>query len=231
MEEVVYPVGIHAHGARGGAGLGLVKGYLGVVAALPLPHRLFVMAEGRRPEDGLDRRGAGEANWTEQTELRRQARIFTDESGIFKNIIISYSKWDLIGVLSKYVLRSYKTRGRLDSNVAPSSGPTTSVNGTLHECKKVCPCTKALLLSGIRAWIKQGWRKRKKRGRQGFELTGQFEKGFQNLKKKNSLVCRVCRDEPIDIYIQNTLHFDQYSRLAVYLNFFFGFRPLIRTRF
>ena len=31
--------------------------------------------------------------------------------------------------------------------------------------QEVCPCTKALLLSGIRAWIKQGRRKRNKRGR------------------------------------------------------------------
>ena len=36
----------------------------------------------------------------------------------------------------------------------------------VHECKKVCPCTKALPQSGIRAWIKQGRRKRKKRGRE-----------------------------------------------------------------
>ena len=33
----------------------------------------------------------------------------------------------------------------------------------LHECKKVRPCTKALPQSGIRAWIKQGRKKRKKR--------------------------------------------------------------------
>ena len=39
----------------------------------------------------------------------------------------------------------------------------TNVIGPLHECKKVCPCTKALPNSGIRARIKQGRRKRKKR--------------------------------------------------------------------
>ena len=66
------------------------------------------------------------------------------------------------------LLRSYKkrTRGRLDRNVAPCSRPTTNVIGPLHECKKVCPCTKALPQSGIRAWIKQGRKKRKKRGRE-----------------------------------------------------------------
>ena len=50
-------------------------------------------------------------------------------------------------------------------NIAPCNRATTNVIGPLHECKKVCPCTKTLLLSGIHAWIKQGWRKRKKRGR------------------------------------------------------------------
>ena len=34
--------------------------------------------------------------------------------------------------------------------------------GSLHECKKVYLRTKALLLSGIRAWIKQFWMKKKK---------------------------------------------------------------------
>ena len=42
-----------------------------------------------------------------------------------------------------------RTRGRLDRNIAPCSRPTTNVIDPLHECKKVCPCTKALLLSGI----------------------------------------------------------------------------------
>ena len=37
-----------------------------------------------------------------------------------------------------------RTRGRPDRNMAPCSGPTTNVIGPLHECKKVCPCTKAL---------------------------------------------------------------------------------------
>ena len=59
-----------------------------------------------------------------------------------------------------------RTRVRLDRNVVPCSRPTTSVIGPLHECKKVCPCTKALPQSGIRAWIKQGRRKSKKRRRE-----------------------------------------------------------------
>ena len=57
-----------------------------------------------------------------------------------------------------------RTRGRLDRNVAPTNRHTTNVIGPLHECKKVSPCTKALPLSGIRARIKQGRRKRKDRG-------------------------------------------------------------------
>ena len=51
---------------------------------------------------------------------------------------------------------------RLVRNVAPCTRPTINVIGPLHECKKVCPCTKALPQSGIRAWIKQCQRKRKK---------------------------------------------------------------------
>ena len=31
---------------------------------------------------------------------------------------------------------------RLDRKVAPCSRPTTNVIGPLHECKKVCSCTK-----------------------------------------------------------------------------------------
>ena len=31
------------------------------------------------------------------------------------------------------------------------SKPTTTVIGPLHECKKVCPCTKTLPQTGIRA--------------------------------------------------------------------------------
>ena len=46
------------------------------------------------------------------------------------------------------------TKGRSDRNVAPSGRPTTNVIGPLHECKKVCPCTKPLPQSGIHAWIK-----------------------------------------------------------------------------
>ena len=36
--------------------------------------------------------------------------------------------------------------GRLNRNVAPCSRPTSNVIGPLHECKKVCPCTKAAAL-------------------------------------------------------------------------------------
>ena len=77
-------------------------------------------------------------------------------------------KWGLISVLSNcqgLIKDTKRTRGRLDRNVAPCSRPTTKVIGPLHECKKVCPCTKALPQSGNRAWIEQGRKKRKKRGR------------------------------------------------------------------
>ena len=60
---------------------------------------------------------------------------------------------------------------KMDRNAALCSRPTTNVIGHLHECKKVCPCTKAILLSGIRAWIKQCRTKKKKRGR----VTGKIE--------------------------------------------------------
>ena len=50
--------------------------------------------------------------------------------------------------------------------MAPCSRPTTNVIKPLHECKKVCPCTEALLHSGIRAWIKQGRRGKGRQGRQ-----------------------------------------------------------------
>ena len=43
-----------------------------------------------------------------------------------------------------------------------SLATTANVNDQLREC----PCRKALPQSGIRAWIKQGLRKRKKRGRE-----------------------------------------------------------------
>ena len=78
-------------------------------------------------------------------------------------------KWGLIGVLSNCqgpIKDTKRTRGRLDRNGAPCSRPITTVIGPLHECKKVCPCTKALPPSGSRAWIKQGRKKRKKRGRE-----------------------------------------------------------------
>ena len=60
----------------------------------------------------------------------------------------------LIGVFSNNLgpIKGTKgTRVRLDRNVAPCSRPTANVIGPLHECKKVCPCTKALPQSGIRA--------------------------------------------------------------------------------
>ena len=78
-------------------------------------------------------------------------------------------KWGLIGVLSNCqgpIKDTKRTRGRLDRNVAPCSRPITTVIGPLHECEKVCPCTKALPRSGIRAWIKQGRKKTKNRGRE-----------------------------------------------------------------
>ena len=84
-------------------------------------------------------------------------------------IIKSIIKRDLIIVLSNCqgpIKDTKRTRGRPDRNVAPCSRPITTVIGPLHECKKVCPCTKALPPSGSRAWIKQGRRKRKKRGRE-----------------------------------------------------------------
>ena len=47
---------------------------------------------------------------------------------------------------------------KLDSNEAPCSRQTTNFIGPLHECNKVCPCTKDLLISGIRqlAEVKKG---------------------------------------------------------------------------
>ena len=58
-----------------------------------------------------------------------------------------HNKWGLIGVLSNYqdsIKDTKRTRGRYDRNVAPCSRPTTNVIGPLHECKKVCICTKDL---------------------------------------------------------------------------------------
>ena len=75
-----------------------------------------------------------------------------------------------------------RTRVRLDRNVPPCSRPTTAVIDPLHECKKVCPCRKALPLSGSCAWIKQGRKKRKKRGRE----TGKTEaKGWWKERQPN----------------------------------------------
>ena len=64
---------------------------------------------------------------------------------------------------------------RLDRKVA------TNVIGPLHECKKVCPCTKAL--SGIRAWIKQARRKRKKRDRKDRAQGADGNKGSTTKQK------------------------------------------------
>ena len=79
------------------------------------------------------------------------------------------------------LLRAYKnmkrTRVRLDRNVAPCSRPTTNVIGPLHECKKVCPFTKALPQSGFREWIKQCRRKRKKRDRKEWGQEADGKKG------------------------------------------------------
>ena len=69
-------------------------------------------------------------------------------------IIIIIIKRDLISVLPNCqgpIKDTKRTRGRLDRNVAPCSRPITTVIGPLHECKKVCPCTKALPPSGSRA--------------------------------------------------------------------------------
>ena len=63
-----------------------------------------------------------------------------------------------------------------------------NVIGPLHECKKVCPCTKALSQSAIRAWIKQGWRKRKKRGRKDRGQEADGKKGSPPPKKKNKII-------------------------------------------
>ena len=65
----------------------------------------------------------------------------------------NFYKWGLKGVLSNYECprKAKRTRGRLDKNAAPCSRPTTNVISPLHECKKVCPCTKSIPPSGIRA--------------------------------------------------------------------------------
>ena len=71
-----------------------------------------------------------------------------------KNLPRDDCKWGLKGVLSNCqgpIKDTKRTRGRLDRNVAPCSRPITTVIGPLHECKKVCPCTKALPPSGSRA--------------------------------------------------------------------------------
>ena len=64
------------------------------------------------------------------------------------------------------LLRSYKRHEENKRNIGQErsscSRPTSNVIGPLHECKKVCPCTKALSQSGICEWIKQSRRKIKR---------------------------------------------------------------------
>ena len=45
--------------------------------------------------------------------------------------------------------------------------------------------------------------------------------------EKNPLVCRACDTNPMTY---SRLQFDQYSRLSIRLNIFFGFRPLVQKR-
>ena len=78
---------------------------------------------------------------------------------------------------------SYKNTKIMDRNVAPCSRPTSNVIGPFHEWKKGCPYTKALLLSGIRAWIKQGQRKRKKRDRKDRGKEADGKKGSPTNQK------------------------------------------------
>ena len=68
----------------------------------------------------------------------------------------------LICIISKedQIKDTKRIRVKLHRNVTQCSRQTINVISTLHECKKVCLCTKVLLLSGSRARIKQGWRKR-----------------------------------------------------------------------
>ena len=70
-----------------------------------------------------------------------------------------------------------RTRGRLDRNVAPCSRPTINVIGTLHECKKVCPCP----TQGFEhEWSKEKERKRDRKDR-GQEADG--KKGRKTKQK------------------------------------------------
>ena len=76
-----------------------------------------------------------------------------------------------------------RTRIRLDTNVAPCRKQTTNIIGPLHKYKKVCLWTKALFLSGLRAWIKQGWKKRKKRDRKDRDQQAYGKKGCPTKQK------------------------------------------------
>ena len=62
-----------------------------------------------------------------------------------------------------------RTKIRLDRNVAPCSKRTTNVIGPLHECKKVCPCTKALLISGMNQARSEEEEKERKRDKRHME--------------------------------------------------------------
>ena len=46
-------------------------------------------------------------------------------------------------------------RTRLDMIITPCNKPTTNVISPFHGCKKGCPCTKALSLSGIDSRMNQ----------------------------------------------------------------------------
>ena len=65
---------------------------------------------------------------------------------LFAQHVVSWLKLEL-DRCPFLLVRSYKNtdriKVRLDRNAAPCSRPTTNVIGPLHECKKVCPCTKA----------------------------------------------------------------------------------------
>ena len=74
-------------------------------------------------------------------------------------VLIETFRWSMMKLMIIIVLFNYqdpikrtkRTRVRLNRNLAPYSRLTTNVIGPHHECKKVCPCTKARLLLDIRA--------------------------------------------------------------------------------
>ena len=86
--------------------------------------------------------------------MRKNKLIFYTRGSQKQMLLIYYYICSLIGVLSNYkgpIKDTKRTRGRLDRNVATCNRPPTNVIGPLHECKKVCPCTKTLPQAGIRA--------------------------------------------------------------------------------